>query len=56
MTNPTQESDASFEPPEASDGFHEPSANTKRRNLLTAGIILAVLLIWVAIGLRNAFF
>ncbi len=42
------------DPPEADDGFHQPSEETKRRNLITAGIILAFIFAWVVLGLRNA--
>ncbi len=48
--------DQPFEPPSADDGFNEPSEDVKRRNLITAAIIMAVIFVWVAFGLRGALF
>lgn len=39
--------------PSASDGFHEPDEDTRRRNVITALVILGVLTIWVVYGLRG---
>ncbi len=45
-----------FSPPTPSDGFNQPSEEVKRRNLITATIILGIVLVWVVYGLRGALF
>lgn len=52
----TAEDEDTFEPPAADDGFDEPSEEVKRRNLITAAIITAIILVWVVYGLRSALF
>ena len=42
--------------PDADDGFHEPTDDTKRNNLITAAIICGFILLWVLYGLRKPLF
>jgi hypothetical protein len=56
MDETTSQSDTALEIPQAEDGFHEPSSEVKRRNLITGLIIVAFLTAWVLFGLRKALF
>ena len=56
MTESPPDSEEEFEPPGPSDGFHEPSDDTKRRNLITAAIIVTFLTFWILLGLRKVLF
>ena len=56
MTDRDSQSDDPYEPPTKSDGFHEPTEETRRRNLITVAIIVGVLVLWIGLGLRNALF
>ena len=39
--------------PKPGDGFHEPSEDTKKRNITTGLIIAGVVLLWILDGLRE---
>lgn len=56
MTDQPENGDNSFQPPKPADGFHEPADQTRRRNLITAGIIAALVLAWILLGLRRVLF
>lgn len=42
--------------PSPEDGYREPPDETKRRNLITAAVIVALLLAWILYGLRKPLF
>ncbi len=56
MNETTSSPDPSFDPPKAEDGFHEPAADVKKRNLITGLIITAFIVAWVLFGLRKLLF
>ncbi len=39
--------------PEPGDGFHEPSEDTRKRNITTGLIIAGIVLLWILYGLRE---
>lgn len=45
-----------FEAPRPSDGFHQPSEETKRRNYITAAIIFGIIFLWILLGLYRVMF
>ena len=52
----SDENHSSSDIPTPDDGFHRPAEEVRRRNLITAGIILAILGVWVLYGLRKPLF
>ena len=56
MTAPSEENEPGGDLPQASDGFHRPSEEVRRRNVITVIVILVLLSAWIFMGFRNAFF
>ncbi len=56
MVDSSDEKFDDFEPPEASDGFHQPSKATKRRNYITAAVIGGIVFLWILLGLYRVLF
>ena len=56
MSSDLQKEQGASDIPSADDGFSEPPDSVKRRNLITAAIILALLTAWILYGLRHAIF
>ncbi len=56
MASTENDNRSSFDPPSPQDGFNAPSDEVKRRNLITAAIILGLVCMWILFGLRDMIF
>lgn len=56
MSNADIDEPNSSTSPDPDDGFTEPSETVKRRNRITAFVIVAFVIAWVLYGLRHVLF
>lgn len=56
MNDTSKSTDDASRIPSPDDGFHEPAADTKRRNWITLVIIVTLLILWILFGLRRVLF